>query len=240
MTTPVNSSYQAILAAKKGDWPLAIELNEAIVATNPQDHAAFNRLGIAHLQTKNVPKAVSAFKNALSIDKNNIIAKKNLKKAQSTQKHTLLNFSQPHFIEEPGKTKIIKLHRLADKGCLNSFPTGFICSLRCKKRYISIEAGSRYLGALPEDISFRLARLILGGNQYACYIYETNNKNCSVFIKEILRSKKNKDVSSFPVSLQPNETENSDMTLLDDNIPVENTGFEIQEAEEIQEEVDLE
>lgn len=240
MTTPVNSSYQAILAAKKGDWSLAIELNKAIVVTNPQDHAASNRLGIAYLQTKNVPEAISAFKNALSIDKNNIIAKKNLKKAQSAQKHVVLNFSQPHFIEEPGKTKIIKLHRLADKSCLNSFPTGFVCSLRCKKRYISIEADNKYLGALPEDISFRLARLILGGNKYACYVYETNSKNCSVFIKEIFRSKKNRDISSFPVSLQPNEAENSDMTLLDDNIPVENTGFEIQETDNIQEEVELE
>ena len=228
------SQTQAILAAKKGNWQEAVRLNLEYLEKQPASHAGYNRLGVAYLQLGDARQATAAFKQALSIDKNNPIAKKNLKKAQSLDSYIPPSFTQPHFIEEPGKTKVVELHRLADKGCLNSFPTGAPCILRCKKRYISVEVGTRYIGALPEDISFRLSRLIERGNQYQCYLYETSNKSCSVYIKEIFKSKKNQDTTSFPVSHAETNSENSDSLLLSGDI-YQDTAVAEKDSEESEE-----
>lgn len=232
---------QAIMAAKKGDWQEAVRLNLDHLEKQPASHAGYNRLGVAYLQLGNAKQAIAAFKQALAIDKNNLIAKKNLKKAQSQDSYIPPSFTQPHFIEEPGKTKVIELHRLADKGCLNSFPTGEQCTLRCKKRYISVEVGPRYIGALPEDISFRLSRLIERGNQYQCYLYETSSKSCSVYIKETFKSKKNQDTTSFPVSHAENNTENSDSLLMNGEIYQVTTSSEKEtdDPEEVTEEMGI-
>lgn len=192
---------QAVLAAKQGDWERAVVVNEAILEIEPQDVGALNRLGISLIQLKQASKARKAFKSALALDKYNVIAKKNLDKLRQADGGTqMLTFSRQHFIEEPGKTKVTELHRLAGKQVLESVSVGALCELRCKKRYISVEVGPTYVGALPENISFRLSKLIHNGNQYECYIRSVTNNTCSVYIREVLRSDKNKDVTSFPIN----------------------------------------
>jgi len=233
----INSHNQAVSAAKKGDWQEAININSQLIAENPKNTAALNRLGMAYLQIKENKKAISVFKTVLDIDKNNQIAKKNLQRIQSKNTHVLPSFSQPHFIEEPGKTRVVELHRLADKGCLNSFATGTPCQLKCKKRYISVEIDGKYIGALPEDISFRLSRLIEKGNQYSCYLHATSKKNCSIYLKETHRSAKNQDINSFPINRQNNEGEENNI-MLEDSIPVEIV--DDQEKEEADSEADQE
>lgn len=232
MSGLTNSHNQAIFAARTGNWQDAIGFNLKIIKQNERDTAALNRLGVAYLQIKESKKAVEAFRQVLEVDKNNQIAKKNLKKAQSTDLYVPPSFSQPHFIEEPGKTRVIELHRLADKGCLNSFAAGTLCTLRCKKRYISVEANGKYIGALPEDISFRLSRLIEKGNQYLCYLHTTSHKNCSVYLKEVFRSQKNQDVTSFPVSRTNSEGDGIESVLIEDDIPVEVIDHDKEEEEE--------
>lgn len=192
--------HQAVRAAKDGQWSQAVSLNTSILKENPKDTHALNRLGVAHLQLKQKEEAVQAFSEVLAIDKNNQIAKRHLDRIRSNNEGTAFLFSSQSFIEEPGKTKVVELHRLAGKQVLSQFSVGQPCALNLKKRYISVEVGKTYLGALPEDLSFRLSKLIESGNEYSCSIRSCSANSCLVYLRETLRSPANKDTHSFPPS----------------------------------------
>lgn len=190
---------QAIQAAKQADWQKACALNQAILEKEP-DIGAYNRLGIAQLQLGNTAEARQAFEEALQLDTANPLAKKNLERLKKKDPPRPPLFSKQHYIEEPGKTKIIELHRLAGKETLATLTAGDQCQLKCKKRFISVEVDGTYIGALPEDLSFRLAKLILQGNTYSCQVRSATHAGCSVFIRELTRSQRNQTVTSFPIN----------------------------------------
>ncbi len=194
-----NLQTQAVIAAKNGDWKTAKELNEAIIKDNPQDIAAFNRLGVALMHLKKTTQAKKAFTQALKIDPKNKIAKKNLERIKLKLSFDPKITSSNLFVEEPGKTAIIKLCRTTQNQTLNQLTAGDECELKVKKRYISIEKDGKYLGALPDDISFRLIKLMRTGNQYTCYVQTVKNNLCCVYLKEVKRSKRNLNMQSFPV-----------------------------------------
>ena len=191
---------QAVLAAKQGEWEVAVRINESILSQEPSDAGALNRLGTALIQLKDYSKAKSAFKAALELDRFNTIAKKNLEKLQHHDANHTPTFAKQHFIEEPGKTKIVDLHRLSGKQTLETVTAGSPCVFICKKRYISVEVGGVYVGALPEDVSFRLSKLMQTGNEYECFVRSVSNNSCSIYIREAFRSPQNQNISSFPVS----------------------------------------
>jgi len=215
--------YQAINAAKESNWSVAIECNQAILDQNPHDVGALNRMAVAHLQLGDAKKAKAMFKQVLEIDKSNPIAKKNLARLENNQATIAPSFSREDFIEEPGKTKTVDLHRLAGKNILDSLSIGIECDLKPKNRYISVEHRGNYVGALPEDISFRLAKLIETGNTYFCCIRSLSASHVSVYIKELIRSVANENSHSFPVSKNSVAAINDvdDHLLLEDDIPVQ-------------------
>ncbi|MGD9129029.1 MAG: tetratricopeptide repeat protein [Candidatus Woesebacteria bacterium] len=191
---------QAIQAAKCLDWEKAIEINQEILEQNENDLEALNRLGLAYLQSKQVKKAKKTFLKVLKLDKTNKIAKKHLKKIKNKQINNITQFSTNEFIENPGKSKNIPLHRLANKQILESLSIGQTCRLVPKSRYISVETEDKtYIGALPEDLSFRLTKLIQSGNHYLCSISCFSAKQCIIHIQEVETSKENSHISSFPV-----------------------------------------
>lgn len=213
----------AIAAAKRGDWSAAVEHNKVLLDANQTDVSALNRIGVAYMQLQKKADAKQAFSAVLEIEKLNPIAKRNLARLKSNGSATVA-FTSQYFIEEPGKTKHAELHRLAGKQVLDSLSVGKQCELKLKNRYISVECDGQYVGALPEDLSFRLTKLINWGNTYSCTIRSCSNNSCSVFLKETHRSKKNQDVHSFPPN-KSNHNAVSDMDdrflLLDEDIPVE-------------------
>jgi tetratricopeptide (TPR) repeat protein len=213
----------AIKDAKNGDWKLAIEHNLQILELSPENTNALNRLGIAYVQLDKIPKAKKSFQKALEIDKNNKIAKKHLDKLANNQTCVAPSFSKSHFIEEPGKTRTVALFRLAGKNVLDCVSVGKECELIIKNRFISIEIDGKYIGALPEDLSFRLTKLIKSGNEYQCIVRSCNQKNCEVYLKESLISEKNIGTHSFPpskMSLNP-LSQLDEAVVLEENLPVE-------------------
>jgi tetratricopeptide (TPR) repeat protein len=213
----------AIKDAKNGDWQQAVEHNLQIIELSPENTNALNRLGIAYVQLGKLNLAKKQFKQVLELDRNNKIATKLLDKLQNNQNCIAPSFSKSHFIEEPGKTKTVSLYRLAGKTVLDNISVGKECELKIKNRFISIEVNGKYIGSLPEDLSFRLTKLMNSGNQYQCLIRSCNQKNCEVYLKEILRSKKNLGTHSFPpnkMSLSP-LSELDEAVVLEENIPVE-------------------
>ncbi len=223
MNTQAQLRKQAITAAKNQEWSEAVRINTQLLELNSQDVQALNRLGVAYIQLSDKKQAVSTFEKSLEIDKTNIIAKKNLDKLKSNQ-ITTPSFTAQQFIEEPGRTKTVELCRLANKTTLKKLSTGIECQLKAKKRCVSVEVDGVYVGVLPDDISFRLTKLIQTGNTYSCYIYSTSDTKCSVYIKEETRSPQNEDYLSFPSNKNSSQVDiMTDTAMLDEYIPVEVT-----------------
>lgn len=223
MSTLTDLKNQAVSAVKQSDWQAAVELNQHILEISPEDVSAMNRLAIAHVQLKDTQTAKKILHTVLELDKNNKIALKNLDKINKNKLCIAPAFSRQNFIEEPGKTKTVALFRLAGKNVLESIAAGQLCDLKIKNRYISVEVGGIYIGALPEDISFRLAKLITDGNTYACFVRSCDTKNCEVYLRETFRSEKNQHVHSFmPSKLNLNPLSDIDeVVALEENIPIE-------------------
>lgn len=226
---------QAINAAKVSNWQVAAEANEQILQQTPNDVSTLNRLGLAYLQLNEKKKAKECFQQALSLDKTNNIAKRQLERISSKQAAVAPAFHREYFIEEPGRTKIVELHRLAGKQIVDMLSVGQLCNLVLKKRYISIETEDGvYIGALPEDISFRLSKLISDGNTYSCRVHTVTAKTLTVYLKELSRSKKNQDVHSFPMSknmASPSSDMDDRFLLEDEEMPVEATDHDNDEPE---------
>jgi tetratricopeptide (TPR) repeat protein len=226
---------EAINAAKNADWSKAISINQEILQNYGNDLEAMNRLGLALLKNKQTAEAKKIFSQVVNLDSSNIIANKHLEKIKKNETSTDIIFDQNNdFIEEPGKSKIVTLHRLTGKDQLQKLKVGQSCLLQLKNRYISVtDEHNKHIGALPEDISFRLSKLISNGNEYRCVIYKINDKQCLIQIKETYRSKKNENVISFPSKVQNN------LVLPDDFILEEDIPFEVTGEEEDEEEIEL-
>ncbi|HYD34580.1 MAG TPA: tetratricopeptide repeat protein [Vitreimonas sp.] len=223
MTTASSLQNLAIQAAKDQNWAEAAKLNQTILVQNPADLGALNRLGVAYGQLGELSKAKESFKTVLQFDKSNTIAKKHLTKLSNNQELSAPSFTKVHFIEEPGKTKIVELHRLAGKNVLDNLAIGQLCELKTKNRYVSVDANGTYIGALPEDLSFRLCKLLNSGNHYECYVHSFTSNSCQVYIRETLRSVENRDIHSFPPVKSHLAAINDidEEFLLEEDIPVE-------------------
>ncbi len=222
MSTLKQLEAQAISAAKKNDWTQAITLNQEILAQNPQDIGALNRSGFAHLQLQDFDSAKQKFQQVLALEKTNLIA---LKQLANIEKNTIITpqFNSENFVEEPSKSKIIGLHRLANRDILQNLVVGQELFLKPKNRFISIETADKtYLGSLPEDISLHLSRLINTGNQYFCQLHTSSSKHCDVFIRESYQSPANRHQHSFSSSYQAEEQDSigDDLLLLTDEVPL--------------------
>lgn len=212
---------QAISAAKNGNWDLAIESNNQILANYPRDINALNRLGFAYLQKQKIRIASKTFQQVLAIEKHNPIAAKQLANIKAKNIITP-EFNSQNFVEEPSKSKIISLHRLAGKQALEKLRVGQELALKPKSRFISVETvDKKYLGSLPEDISLHLSKLIAKGNRYTTLLHSCSNNHCSVFIKESYQSSANKNSHSFVSNYRPEKEEvvGDDLLLLADEIP---------------------
>lgn len=211
---------QSIQAAKDKDWALAVFCNQQILEISPDDTSALNRLGMAHLQLEEIDQATQIFERVLSKDSTNVIAKKQLERLKTNQKVLPPSFSAQAFIEEPGKARIIELYRLAGREVLLQLSIGQECFLKPKSRFISIETEvGMYIGALPDDVSYRLSKLIAAGNEYSCFIHSVSKTGCTVFIRELVRARENATQHSFPIARSTSNTsEDGDVTdmLYDD------------------------
>lgn len=224
MNTLVALQQKAITAAKQQDWQAAVDFNLSLLEYRPKDLGALNRLGVAYSQLGKPKKAQGAFKKVLDFDKSNSLAKKHLENLKKKQQANIPAFSKQHFIEEPGKTKTVELHRLAGKQVLQKLSVGQSCILKPKSRYISVETEEGiYIGALPEDLSYRLSKLIKTGNLYSCLVRSCSSCECNVYLKEEQRSRRNEHHNSFPLNKSTSTAVNDidETVLLKENIPVE-------------------
>lgn len=193
----------AVTAALSQDWQKAISVNKKILEASPKNIEALNRLGFAYLKTGKIPLSKQMFEKVLKIDPYNRIAQNNIKKIISMKKNcidTIRNcpISPLLFLEEPGKTRIVECINVASSQMLSTLSCGQEVFFKLKKHSIDVrDAKGVYIGALPDDLSFKLLMFIKSGNTYSIHIKHTEKLSASVFIREIKRGKKFQNQSSF-------------------------------------------
>lgn len=199
-----NITLQAIEAALNSDWEIAIKLNKEIIKTEPQNIDALNRQAKAYMELGKPNLAKKYYSESLKFDPYNPIALKNLKiikafRGNGREKSiNKVRLSPALFLQEPGKTKVVNLLKVAEPQKLSKAFCGMKVEINIKgKKVTIIDENNNYLGILPDDISHHLIRLINGGNQYDFVIKSVKVNGLSIMVREIFRSKKFKNQPSF-------------------------------------------
>ncbi|MBI2600290.1 tetratricopeptide repeat protein [Candidatus Daviesbacteria bacterium] len=235
-TESQNLAKLAIDAALDCRWDDALKLNKQILKLDCTNADTLNRLARVYMEMGKNNLAKKYYSEVIKIDPYNPIALKNLKIIKSFKPggkkddfivHTsgTTKLSASLFLQEPGKTKIVSLLKVAEPQKLSKAYCGMQVMILIKNRKITIiDANENYLGVLPDDISHHLLRLLRGGNKYDLFIKSVKVNGLAVLIKETYRSKRFKN--------QPSFLENSDATLTTDLLtPLDNQNDEEQETE---------
>lgn len=203
---------QAIQTALSGNWNQAIALNLELLDEAPDDIDTLNRLAFAYTFIGKIKEARTTYQRVLTIDEQNPIATKNLKRLRGTtpgdnqtNKDSGLTASTPHatllnnmFLEENGKTKVIELVNVAEGKTIIHLRTGEFLQLQIKRSKVFVlDSEKQYIGVIPDDIGRRLIKFMVGGNVYEAYVKSIEEHRLTIFIKETKRSKKFKNQPSF-------------------------------------------
>lgn len=193
----------AIAAALAQDWKEAIRINLAILKSDKSDLEALCRLAFAYLKTGQLLTAKRTYQKVLDLDKYNQIASKNLKKMTSLKKKDLANEAATYmspmiFLEEPGKTKIVECVHVAPSHVLSTLSAGQEVFLKPKPHAIEVRTSSNtYIAALPDDMSFKLNKMMAAGNTYQTIVKGVEKKSVKVMLRELTRGKKFAKQPSF-------------------------------------------
>jgi hypothetical protein len=207
MDTLQELEKRAIRAANMLNWSDALLVNQSILEIDTSNTSALNRMARAYTQMKDMVLAKKTYLKVLEIDPYNTIAKKNLlnlKHANPTCVGSIQSGNS--YIEEPGKTKIIQLCRVAEPSILTSLAVGTPCFLKLKTHRVGVETEQQgYIGSLPDDLSHHLSELIKGGAEYMVTVQSVNKTECKVFIRECMKPRSLSHLTSFPSVNQSKE-----------------------------------
>lgn len=188
---------KAVQSALACNWESAIETNLAILAHNSNDIQALNRLAKAYMELGQKDDAKHIYQKVLELDKYNAVALKNLQRLPQKQQ-TADRIADEDFLEEPGRTKSVKLIKIADRQILAELYTKQPVNITPKVRLVSVlTTKGKYIGSLPDDLSVKISKLLKIGCEYTACLKSVSDKEIVVFLREIKRSKRLKGMASF-------------------------------------------
>lgn len=204
---------QAIAAALESDWARAADLNRQILDVSPEDVEARNRHGRALLELGKLDDARAAYQEVLKAYPHDPIALRQVariaalaedkRKPDTTRSKTQTRL----FIEDMGKTGILRLVNPAPLNVLARYSPGAEAELREQEGLLAVHArDGALLGFLEPKVGRRLIEMIRGGNEYVIAIVTNDQQNPRVAIREVVQSPANADRISFPGSHRPVET----------------------------------
>jgi tetratricopeptide (TPR) repeat protein len=204
---------QAVAAALEADWTRAGDLNAKIIEAAPDDLEARNRMGRVLLEQGKLEEAKASFAEVLKAEPYNSIAIRGSQRiTQLLEHHTKPNVTksrtQPRlFIEDMGKTGILRVINPAPPHILARYSAGAECQLKEQEGLLAVHArDGELLGFLEPKVGRRLIDLIRTGNQYVVAIVSNEQLNARVAIREVLQSVENLSRISFPGHHRPAET----------------------------------
>lgn len=226
-------AQKAIDAALCGNWKEAIRLNEELLAEDPKNCEALNRLSRANLEVGKLSRAIGNYKKVLKIDPYNTIALKalgRLKMAMSVstvkemKRNGVSSFSPVAtanlFIEEPGKTKTVSLIHLGDLAVISTLDAGEPVRLECYAHRVSVTTeNGKYIGRFPDDLSRVVIKLTREGNEFSTYVRAVGADQVKIFVKETKRSELRRDLPSFSSTERPGYISFTPPDLIHDEKP---------------------
>lgn len=198
-------AQSAIALALSGKWKEAIEKNKLLLAENPKDVDALNRIARAYAEVGNLKKARTHAQKALKLDPFNRIAQKALKKWEGLKSFDIAEstgngYAHSAFLEEPGKTTITTLLFPGEAKVIARLNCGDEVNMSATNHRVNVETrDGKYIGRLADDLSARLRKLVSSGNEYRAFVKSLDETNVKVFISESRRSQSLADKPSFPV-----------------------------------------
>lgn len=199
----IPTAEAAIAAALSQNWKEAIRINTLLLKENDGNIATLNRLAYAYTQNGQKTIAKTTFDKVLKRDPYNQIALKHVKnlgtiKKKSPQTTVSHQVSPLSFLEEPGVTKIVSCVNLAPVLILTTLTPGMEVILKPRNHCVEVRLfPNTYIAALPDDLSFRLLRLIASGNRYSAIIKAVGKKSLILILRELSRGKKFAGQPSF-------------------------------------------
>jgi hypothetical protein len=204
---------QAVAAALDADWARAVDLNAKILEAAPDDVEARNRIGRAYIEQSKLDEAKAAFAEVLKVEPYNSIAIRGSARVTQLAEHKAKSVvtntkTQPRlFIEDMGKTGILRLINPAPAHILARYSAGAECQLREQEGLLAVHArDGELLGFLEPKVGRRLIDLIRTGNQYVAAIVSNDQANARVAIREVFQSAENASRISFPGHHRPAES----------------------------------
>lgn len=204
---------QAVHAALEADWARAAELNRVVLEAAPDDVEARNRLGRALLELGKVDEARAAYEEVLRIEPHSLVANRALQRIKTlaevnrrpvqTKTHTQTRL----FIEDMGKTGIVRLINTAPPQILARYSPGTEVYIQAAGELVEIRASDKHLlGFLEPKVGRRLQGFMSAGNQYVAALVSAEAQNAKVAIRETYQHPSMAGKVPFPGSHRPAET----------------------------------
>ncbi|MFC1625490.1 hypothetical protein ACFL1Q_00405 [Patescibacteria group bacterium] len=194
-------AQKAIKAALTSNWKEAVSINSKILSKNKKDIDSLNRIARAYAELGDISNAKKYTQKVLRIDPLNRIADKANEKWKAIKKGAFEPSATPpaeSFLEESGKTKIAPLIYPGDTLTLAKLDSGDEVKINAHGHRVSvINNEGKYIGRLPDDIAARLKKLIKMGNKYQILVKSIEKSEVKVFIREVIRGKRAKEIPSF-------------------------------------------
>jgi tetratricopeptide (TPR) repeat protein len=197
-------SQEAIDLAMQGQWQEAVDINKEIIESFPDDVDTYNRLGRAYMELGNYAQARESYSRAVELDPYNAIANRNLRRLSDLKEPVGVEVEtgkvEPHqFIEEIGKAGVINLYDLAPKETRARMVAGDKVNLKVEGPTLMVEnSRGEYLGRVDPKHAQRLARLMLGGNQYTAAVVRSTTDMMTIIIREVYQHPSQAGKLSFP------------------------------------------
>jgi tetratricopeptide (TPR) repeat protein len=196
---------QAIQQALTSQWDEAVATNKNILNLFPNEVEAYNRLGKAYRELGLYAEAREAYSQALKLNPNNAIAKKNLEQLALIQEDqarvnaSTVAIDPVIFNEEPGKRTTTDLINLAEPQVLARVSTGEIVQLERDGHIIYVRSASgERIGQIEARLANRLISLMEQGNRYTAAILTLDNRHVRLVISEAYQHPSLAGTVSFP------------------------------------------
>lgn len=200
---------QAIDLAMQGKWREAVEANKSLIENYDAGNVdAYNRLGRAYLEVGDYGQARQSYAKSLDLDQYNVIARKNLNRLQrmggAAESSAVAVAEAPKevepisFLEETGKAGVVTLYRTGAEPVVAGLVAGdkVLLKIEGKKLVVQNNRGD-YIGLVDPKHTYRLMRLMSGGNKYSANII-SNEGTVTVMIRETYQDPSQVGHVSFP------------------------------------------
>ncbi len=196
----------AVGHAMAGEWGAAASANLKLIAHDPSDLEAHNRLGKAYTSLGRSEDAIRAYRGALEIKPDNPIAQRNLARLETMDGDGNIADGVGAAAEMArvtgsvdGSAIATRLERTAGPDVLEGVTTGDKLTLEASPAGVRVSTISgKYLGVVNGKLSVRIAKLVVRGNRYEAFATGSGETGFSIQIVESFKHPDLDGVISFP------------------------------------------